>query len=328
MTLKYVLPIFAILGLAVAIVIVMNGNRSAPVVAARVPAVNPPFASYVYGTAIVEASTENIAVGTPASGIVTVICVNWGEQVKKGAPLFKIDSRDLQAQLLPALAKVNEAEANLAKQKNRLRVGERLEPNVSISAEEIANRRFDVSIDDAVLASAQAQVQQIRAEIDRRTVRALVPGRILQIKTRLGEFAQSGTAGTPLMLLGDDTRLHLRAEVDENDAWRIHPCASAVAFFRGNPEVQIPVQYERTEPNVVPKTSLNGDSTQRTDTRVLQIIYSFDHASLPVYVGQQMDLFIETVVTGATKPGTPVVPGSCVDQTNGRFHTSGERGKL
>ena len=49
----------------------------------------------------------------------------------------------------------------------------------------------------------------------------------------------------------------------------------------------------RTEPYIVPKRSLTGDSTERVDTRVLQIVYAFDREDLAVYVGQQMDVFIE-----------------------------------
>lgn len=326
MILKYVLPILALVGFGVAAVIVFEGNRTPPVVAPRSASVNSPFNAYVYGTGIVEASTENIAIGTPTSGIVTAIYVKWGDQVKKSDPLFKIDDRDLQAQLPPAMAKVKEAEARLEKHKHRLSVGERLEPNVSISAEEIANRRFDVGIDDAALASAHAQVEQIKSEINRRTVRALVSGRILQIKTRPGEFAQSGTVA-PLMLLGDDTRLHLRVEVDENDAWRVQPCAAAVAFFRGHPEVKAPVQYERTEPDVVPKSLITGDSTQRTDTRVLQVIYSFDHVAMPAYVGQQMDVFIETPAVDATKSVTQSAPKPCGNPADVDSRALNKRGK-
>ena len=39
--------------------------------------------------------------------------------------------------------------------------------------------------------------------------------------------------------------------------------------------------------------SLTGDSTERVDTRVLQVIFSFARGDRPVYVGQQMDVFIE-----------------------------------
>ena len=49
----------------------------------------------------------------------------------------------------------------------------------------------------------------------------------------------------------------------------------------------------RFEPYVVPKLSLTGDSAERVDTRVLQVIYSFDRGELPIYVGQQMDIYIE-----------------------------------
>ncbi len=214
---KYILPLLAIIGVGIAVVMVIRGNRTRPVAPPVVQSAKAPFTSYIFGPGIVEAKTENIAIGTPVSGIVTAIYVKWGDQVQTGDPLFKIDSSDLQAQVLPALAKVREAEANLAKVKNRLRVGEGLSPGLSISVEEMDNRRFDVAIDEAARASAEAQVQQIRTEIGRRTVRAPLPGRILQMKTRLGEYAQSGSLSTPLMLLGDDTWLHVRVDIDEND---------------------------------------------------------------------------------------------------------------
>ena len=48
------------------------------------------------------------------------------------------------------------------------------------------------------------------------------------------------------------------------------------------------------EPYVIPKVSLTGASTERIDTRVLQVIYSLTRpASPPLYVGQQVNVFIE-----------------------------------
>ena len=342
---KYLLPLLAVIGLAVAIAMVIRGNRAAPTAQTVLQSAKAPFASYVFGPGIVEASTENIAIGTPVSGIVTAIYVKWGDGVKSGAPLFKVDTRDLEAQLLPAnakvkeveaqllpaTAKVNEAEATLAKAENRLKVGQALEPGVSISAEDLANRRLDVGMNKAIFASAEAQVEQIKAQvtsakaqveqIDRqialRTIRAPISGRILQMKTRLGEYAQSGVLSTPLMLLGDDTNLHVRVDIDENDAWRFQPCAPAVASVRGNPEIKTPLQYVRTDPDVIPRVTLTGDTTQRTDTRVLQVIYSFDPASLPLYVGQLMDVLIEAAPIGGTMSGPQHRAGPCGDLANG-----------
>jgi len=40
------------------------------------------------------------------------------------------------------------------------------------------------------------------------------------------------------------------------------------------------------------KKALTGDNTERVDTRVLQVIYAVEPGKLPVYVGQQLDVFI------------------------------------
>ncbi len=44
----------------------------------------------------------------------------------------------------------------------------------------------------------------------------------------------------------------------------------------------------------MPKKSLTGDSTERVDTRVLQVVFSFERGKLPIFVCQQMDVFIDT----------------------------------
>jgi len=318
---KYLLPALALLGVAAAVAMVRQGNRTPTKAKSLFQPAEAPFSSYIFGPGIVEASTENIAIGTPVSGIVATIDVTWGKQVKSGAPLFKIDTRDLEAQLIPAKAKVNEVEAQLssataninqaketlAKAENRLRIGERLVPGVSISAEDLANRKLDVGVDKAAVDSAEAQLQQIRAQIASakaqvqqiedqikiRTVRAPVSGTVLQMKIRPGEYAQSGVLATPLMVLGNDTLLHVRVDIDQSDAWRFQPNAPAVAYVRGNANLKTTLQYVRTDPDVVPQALLTGDATQRTDTRVLQVIYSFKRSALPAYVGQLMDVFIQ-----------------------------------
>jgi multidrug efflux pump subunit AcrA (membrane-fusion protein) len=348
--------VLAIIGVGSAVAMVIMGNRTEPVAQTVVQPANAPFKSYIFGPGIVEASTENIAIGTPVSGIVTAVYVKWGDRVKVGDRLFKVDTRDLEAQLitanakvkeieaqlLPATAKVDEAKSTLAKAENRLKVGEGLQAGVSISAEEVANRGFDVETGKATVDSAQAQVEQIRAqiasakaqveqierEIELRTIRAPITGRILQMKTRLGEFAQSGVLSTPLMLLGDDTRLHVRVDIDENDAWRFQPCAPAIASVRGNPEIKTPIQYVRTDPDVIPRVTLTGDTTQRTDTRVLEVIYSFDPASLPLYVGQLMDVFIEAAPTGGTTAGTTSDSQHRVGPCNDPSSTTGKAGAV
>jgi hypothetical protein len=81
--------------------------------------------------------------------------------------------------------------------------------------------------------------------------------------------------------------------VDEHEAWRVIAGASAIAHLRGDSSRKTPLQFVRFEPYVVPKKSLTGDSTERVDRRVLQVIYRIERQDLPLFVGQQMDVFID-----------------------------------
>ena len=62
---------------------------------------------------------------------------------------------------------------------------------------------------------------------------------------------------------------------------------------RGSPQTAHALKFVRVEPYVIPKRSLTGDSTERVDTRVLQVIYALDTTDRPIYVGQQVDVFID-----------------------------------
>ena len=121
----------------------------------------------------------------------------------------------------------------------------------------------------------------------------------MQIRVRKGEFASAGPLSTPLMLIGNIDTLHLRLDVDENDAWRLQQGARAQATVRGNSSLKTELRFVRVEPYIVPKRSLTGESSERVDTRVLQVIYAFDANEFAsrngarVYAGQQMDAFIE-----------------------------------
>lgn len=285
------LPSLSALGFVIAIAAVaLSGSWQPSAPATPLPRPHIPYLSYVAGAGVVESRLENIPIGAPVAGIVTAIDVRWGDHVQAGDPLFRIDDRALQAQLLPARARVRQAAAQLAQAARQLALAESVPDQRAVSAEDMSNRRSNVAIAKAALDTARADVAQIDRELDLHTVRALAPGRVLQINIHLGEDAQPGA---PLMLLGDDSRLLVRADIDQNDAWRVHTGAAATAFLRGNPDIAIPLHFERIEPTVVPRATVTGDSTERIDTRVLQVIYSFEPATLPVYVGQLVDVYIQ-----------------------------------
>jgi multidrug efflux pump subunit AcrA (membrane-fusion protein) len=304
-----------------------------------------PYKTFVVGAGLLEASTENISVGTPVSGVVAHVFVTVGARVSKGDRLFDLDDRQLKAQLqaeraavsvaasqlakleamprledLPPLdAKVRESSTNLADVKAELAMWESVTDKRAVSQDQVDRKRFavraaetrlaqaeaelaltkagawkpDIEVARAELASAKATEERTLTELDRLVIRAPVDGTIMQIKIRAGEFAVAGVLSNPLIQMGNIDRMNVRVDIDENDAWRVKPTAQARAFARGNRDIFTKLDFVRFEPMVIPKKSLTGESTERVDTRVLQVLYGFDRGDLPLYVGQQMDVFIE-----------------------------------
>jgi multidrug resistance efflux pump len=240
------------------------------------------------------------------SGIVEQVHVRVGEEVAVGAPLFKIEGRDIEAQLLVRKsavatyeAKVAEAEAILGDYRAQLENVQRITDKRALAAEEFGKRKANVAIYSAKLTGARADLVNARAQadesrmaIERRLVRAPISGQILQVNVRPGEFAAAAKNSTALMVIGETRRLNVRVDIDENDAWRFHAGEPARAFVRGNRDLFADLTFEAVEPYIRPKTSLTGASNERVDTRVLQVLYSFPRGAVPAFVGQQVEVFI------------------------------------
>ncbi len=90
---KFVLPVLAALGVGIAIYAAVRDARVTPTAAPVSEAPQPPYRAFVAGAGIVEANTENLAIGTPIAGIVSKVYVDVGTHVKAGDPLFTIDDR-------------------------------------------------------------------------------------------------------------------------------------------------------------------------------------------------------------------------------------------
>ena len=321
-----ILPACAVLGLIIALVVVVQSQKETPPAQPVAQPAQAPFMSYIGGAGIIEARTQNISIGTSLPGIVKTVFVNVGDKVKAGAPLFQIDDRELRAELLvkqanlvKARAAVAEARASLKDYQAQYELVRHATDRRAVSVDDVQKRRYAEELARAKLASAgaavtaaEADLKATRTSLERLTVRAPIDCEVMQVNVRPGEYAQTGALSTPLMRLGDLDRLHIRVDIDENDAWRFKPETRAVAFLRGNRDLKADLIFVRVEPYVTPKTSLTGSSTERVDTRVLQVIYSFGRNTLPAFVGQQMDVFIETpeIPVSAASEAPVAAPGA------------------
>jgi multidrug resistance efflux pump len=345
----FILPVLAAGMLTFAVIHVVKAQQTLPKPSPPIEPARSPFKTTVAGAGIVEARSKNISIGSAMQGIILEVYVpveNVGTTVEKDTPLFKVDDRQLQAQLLtakanlaaaqaqllklqkrprederaPQLARVAAAKANLELQEDLAERAKRLRLGNAISDEDYRQRilaanvaqrnldqaqadyklweagawKYDIDIAQRTADQADAQVKQIECDIDRCIVRAPVKGVVLQVNVLPYQYVSAFSTDALVVLGTIDKTVYVRVDIDEHDIPRFKPRAPAEASLRGRPDVQYPMKFVRIDPYVIPKKSLTGDNTERVDTRVLQVLYALDVEDRPIFVGQQMDVFINT----------------------------------
>lgn len=303
-----ILAAFAFVGIIAGLFLIYFGLR--PPRTAQ--PITTPAASYyknfIAGSGIIESKSENIQLGALVGGVVEQIYVKVGTKVIAGTPLFSLDARQArddvaiqEAVVAQAQANLLQLEASLKDAKDKYQIAKNISDRRAISRDDfltrenaylIAQSAYETGKTNLMVAKANLKKSQTNLEI--LTIKAPIDCEVLQINVHPGEFAQAGPLTTPLMLIGNMSDIHVRINVDETDAWRFSPGASAIAYLRGNSAFRIDLEFDHLEPFVLPKTALTGEPTERVDVRVLQPIYKFKSAPpVAAYVGQQVDVFIE-----------------------------------
>lgn len=309
---RKILPIIAILALILAVFFIWNSlpdrelvePEETPLSATGELANSPRVA----GAGVVEPSSEIIDIGTALAGLVTDLRVAPGDFVEKGEPLFLVDSRAAHARLQEANAAIAEARAAIAEAQTARNTAQQqldlyaaIEDPAAVSRSEVIRAEGEASaaasrleLARARLAAAQAMANSARTEIERLVIRAPMAGEVLAVNIRPGEFVSTmGGNSEPFISMGETRPLHIRIDIDEDEATRVAMGKPAVVSPRGAADQRFEASFVRAEPLVVPKRSLTNSAAERVDVRVLQIIYALPEEARSTFrVGQQVDAFI------------------------------------
>ena len=115
---RFVLPILGLCMGVLGFYHVQQRSQPAPLTAPPATPPRAPFEQVVAAAGVVEAETENIAIGAALPGLVLEVYVpssKVGQRVQAGTPLFRIDDRHLKAQFAVAEAQLTSAQAALAR---------------------------------------------------------------------------------------------------------------------------------------------------------------------------------------------------------------------
>ncbi len=309
---RQILPAIAVLGLIAAAAFILAGLPDRTL---SEPEGEPPRAPEqladaprVAGSGVVEPSSETIQIGSALSGLITGLFVQPGDRVAEGELLFTVDDRAARAQLREANAAIAEARAAIAEARTarataarQLELYRNVEDPAAVSRSEViraegeaaaAAERLDLA--QARLRAAQARAGSAQTEIGRLSVRAPIAGEILAVNIRKGEYVSTmgGGGSQPFIEMGQTRPLHVRIDIDEEQAPRLKLGAPATVSPRGASDRQVQAAFVRAEPLVVPKRSLTNSAAERVDVRVLQVIYQLPETDGLFRVGQQVDAYV------------------------------------
>ncbi len=230
----------------------------------------------------VKSSVSNTRVGTikacrraylaPATGgNVAQLFVKEGENVKQGQLLLKVWNDDLLAQmkLHQAQIKVNKATAEQScalasgAERDAQRLSRLKKYNHIISEEQLdraitaaqAQRNFCIA-SRATVGVAQANVELIKATLERTTIRAPFDGTVAEINAELGEFVTPSPPGIPTLPpidLLDVSCLYVSAPIDEVDAPQVKVGMSACVSLDAFEEKRCSGTVTRIAPYVLEK---------------------------------------------------------------------------
>ena len=163
---------------------------------------------------------STVALKARVDGQILEVNFKDGMEVKKGAVLFKIDSRPFEATL-------RQAEANLLRdtaQKNQTRSQERryqelLEKNF-VSKEAYAQIRTNADSADASALASKAAVENARLQLEYCTIRSPIDGFVGKVMLQMGNMVKANDTN-PLVVINQVRPIYVNFAVPEQNLSRI-----------------------------------------------------------------------------------------------------------
>lgn len=180
-----------------------------------------------------------VEVRPQVSGLITSICIDEGQKVKKGQTLFVIDQVPYRAALAEAVANVKNTEAKLATAKLNMESTQKLHDNNVVQDHTLNTARNELAAAQAALAAAQAQEANARNNLSYTEVKSPVDGVAGMIAYRVGSLVSSNIS-EPLVTVSGDSRMYAYFSLNEQQvAMLMEQYGSPDEFMEKTADVQL-----------------------------------------------------------------------------------------
>ena len=118
--------LLALIGILFSLYMIFYGLRKPPVAPIIFAPPIAPYTHFIAGEGIIESAFKNISLGVPFNELITEIYVFVGDTVAIGTPLFKLDTRKLEAQKIKAEQELQYAQTDYRNKEIQFSFYERL----------------------------------------------------------------------------------------------------------------------------------------------------------------------------------------------------------
>lgn len=157
---------------------------------------------------------QDVKIYPQISGLITKICINEGEAVKKGQTLFVIDQIPYQSALETAEANVESAEANVATAQMTVDSKEELFEENVISMFDLQQARNTLRSAKAALAQSRAELTNARNNLSYTEIKSPVDGTAGMSSYRIGALV-SPSISSPLISVSDNEEMYVYFSMTE-----------------------------------------------------------------------------------------------------------------
>lgn len=240
---------------------------------------------------------QDIEIRPKVAGYLTQLLVDEGASVRKGQPLFLIDSEQYQAAVKSAKAQIKVCKANIATQKLTVDNNRELFKQNIISNYTLQLSENQLAAYEAQLAAAEASLQSAQDNLNWCTVTSPADGVVGSIPYRVGSLVSSSSA-QPLTTVSNIQKMYVYFSMTEKQMLALTRTSGGVsAALKTMPAVSLVLSDGSTYSQSGVVSTVSGVIDQTTGS--VQMRATFDNAQHILRSGGTGSILVPTHATDA-----------------------------
>ena len=207
------------------------------------------------------APAEQVSVRPEINGLVELLPVDVGDQVKKDTLLFRLDDKLLQQQRASNLTDIEKAKLNVEKAERDYKRAQQLLADKLISQEVYDDTKTAYDLSRNALERAQKDLNLTDEQLTKTVVRAPFDCSVLTRPVSAGQ-AVSGSggfnSGTEVLTIADLNNMIINAQVNQADVPRLKVGETVEVTVEAVPGLKVNGVVERISPQATTKNNIKG----------------------------------------------------------------------